>query len=106
MDDFAIALPQLIDVATCELETYSGLSHLWRMVERYKMIAPITIRVLDGRAGCVRTILGDHNQRGWQLKDVTSAEERPPTGEIDFPVTLEVKDAKGNILKMRLQLGS
>ncbi len=107
MDDFTIALPQRIDVVACELEMYSGLDHLWRMVERYKMTAPIAIRVLDGCAGCVRTILADRNQTtSWQLKDETTAAERSPGGKIEFPVTLEVKDAKGNILKMRLQFGS
>jgi hypothetical protein len=105
MDDFTIALPRRIDVAGCTLETYCGLNHLWRMVERYKMAAPIVIRVLDAHAECVRAILADHNQTtSWQLRDETTVVDRPPTAAIEFPVTLEVKDARGNVLKMRLLL--
>jgi hypothetical protein len=107
MDDFTIALPQWINLVACELEMYRGLDHLWRMVDRYKMTAPIAIRVLHGRAGCVRTILADRNQTtSWQLKDETTAAERSSGGKIELPVTLELKDAKGNILKIRLELGS
>ncbi len=47
IDDFTILLPELTDMVTCELETYDGLDRLWRMVERYKMTAPIAIRVVD-----------------------------------------------------------
>jgi len=40
MDDFAIALPELADVGSCDLKVFDGLNQLWRMVERYKMTAP------------------------------------------------------------------
>ena len=36
MDDFTIVLPELTDMATCELKVYDGLDRLWRMVERYE----------------------------------------------------------------------
>jgi hypothetical protein len=37
IDDFTIILPELTDMAACELKVYDGLDQLWRMVERYKM---------------------------------------------------------------------
>jgi len=36
IDDFRIILPELTDMAACELKVYDGLDQLWRMVERYK----------------------------------------------------------------------
>ena len=45
IDDFTIVVPELTDMATCELKMYHGLDRLWRMVDRYKMTAPIAIRV-------------------------------------------------------------
>jgi hypothetical protein len=56
IDDFTIVLPELTDMAACELKVYDGLDRLWRMVERYKMTAPIAIRVVDNKARCVRAI--------------------------------------------------
>ena len=56
IDDFTIVVPELTDMATCELKMYHGLDRLWRMVDRYKMTAPIAIRVLDNKARCVRAI--------------------------------------------------
>jgi hypothetical protein len=50
IDDFTTVLPELIDMASCELKVYEGLDRLWRMVERYKMTAPIPIRVVDNKA--------------------------------------------------------
>ena len=46
MDDFTIILPALTDMACCDLKVYDGLDRLWRMVERYKMTAPMTITVV------------------------------------------------------------
>jgi hypothetical protein len=105
MDDFTIVLPELTSMATCELETYDGLDRLWRMVERYKMTTPITIKVLDNKARCVRAFRGDrHPTTGWQLEE-ESASVKPPSGdEAEFPLTINTQDAKGNILKMKLQL--
>jgi hypothetical protein len=40
IDDFTIVLPELTDMAACELKVYDGLDRLWRMVERYKMTLP------------------------------------------------------------------
>ena len=54
IDDFTIVLPELTDMAACELKVYDGLDRLWRMVESYKMTAPIAIRVVDNKARCVR----------------------------------------------------
>jgi hypothetical protein len=45
MDDFTIILPELTAITCCDLKEHDGLDGLWRMVERYKMTAPITITV-------------------------------------------------------------
>jgi hypothetical protein len=100
IDDFTIVLPEWTDMAARELKVYDGLDRLWRMVERYKMTAPIAIRVVDSKAKCVRAIRGTR----WQLQDETIAVASPLGGEVEFPLTINVQDAKGNILKMRLQL--
>ena len=93
IDDFTIVLPELTDMAACELKVYDGLDRLWRMVERYKMTAPIAIRVVDNKARCVRAIRGTRYQAaGWQLQD-------------EYPPNINLQDAKENILKMRIQLG-
>jgi hypothetical protein len=106
VDDFTIVLPELTDMAVCELKVYEGLDRLWRMVERYKMTAPITIRVADNGARCVRAIRGTRYQAaGWQLEDETTAVASPRGGEVEYPLSINVQDARGNILKMRLQLG-
>jgi hypothetical protein len=89
-----------------EWKLYDGLDRLWRMVERYKMTAPIAIRVLDNKARRVRTIRGNRYQAaGWQLEDETTAAALPLVGEVEFPLTINAQDAKRNILKMRLQFG-
>jgi hypothetical protein len=105
IDDFTIALPELTDMGVCDLKVYKDLDRLWRMVERYKMTAPITIRVADNRARYVRAMDGTHNQAtGWQLKDETLAFAQSLRGEAEFPLTMRVQDGRGNILKMRLQV--
>jgi hypothetical protein len=105
IDDFAIILPELIDMATCELKVYEGHDRLWRMVERYKMAAPITIRVVDNMARCVRAFRANRYQAGaWQLEDEPITVPPPLGSEVEFPLTINAQDAKGNILKMRLQL--
>jgi hypothetical protein len=102
IDDFTIVLPKLTDMATCGLEMYDGLDRLWRMIERYKMTAPIAIRLVDNKARCVRAIRGTRDPAiGWHLEDETIA----AGGETEFPLTLNSQDAKGNILKMRLHFG-
>jgi len=104
IDDFTIVLPEATEMAACELKVYDGLDRLWRMVERYKMTAPIAIRVVDNKARCVRTIRGTRYQAaGWQLEDETTAVAPPRGGEVEFPLSMNVQDANGNILKMRLQ---
>jgi hypothetical protein len=106
IDDFTIILPELTDMAACELKVFDGFDRLWRMVERYEMTAPIAIRVVDNKARCVRAIRGTRNQAaGWQLEDETTAVAPPLGGEVEFPLTINSQDAKGNILKMRVQLG-
>jgi hypothetical protein len=93
IDDFTIVLPELTDMAACELKVYDGFDRLWRMVERYKMTAPIAIRVVDNKARCVRAIPGTRYQAaGWQLQD-------------EYPLNINLQDAKENIFKMRIQLG-
>jgi hypothetical protein len=34
IDDFTIVLPELTDMAACELQVYDGLDRPWRMVQR------------------------------------------------------------------------
>jgi len=105
MDDFTIILPELTDMSSCDLKVYDGLERLWRMVERYKMTAPITITVVDKTARRLRAIRGHRIQAGaWQLEDTLTAATPPMQDEFEFPLTINVKDANGNILKMRLQL--
>jgi hypothetical protein len=58
IDAFTIVLPELTDMAAYELKVYDGLDRLWRMVERYKMTAPIAIRVVDNKARSVRALRG------------------------------------------------
>ena len=106
IDDFTIILPELTDMAACELKVYEGFDRLWRMVERYEMTAPIAIRVVDNKARCVRAIRGTRDQAaGWQLEDDTTAVAPSIGGEVEFPLTINSQDAKGNILKMRVQFG-
>jgi len=106
IDDFTIVLSEWTDIAECELKVYAGLDRLWSMLERYKMTAPIAIRVVDNKARCVRAIRGTRYQAGgWQLEDETTAVAPPLAGEVEFPLSINVQDARGNILKMRLQPG-
>jgi hypothetical protein len=96
IDDFTIVLPELIDMATCELKLYDVLDRLWRLVERYKMTAPIAIRVIDNKARCVRAIRGiRYLAGGWQLEDETAAVASPIGGEVEFPLTINAQDARG-----------
>jgi|SRR5690242_668356 len=105
IDDFTIVLAQLRDMGACELKVYSQLDQLWRMVERYKMTAPITIKVLDHNDESVRRIRGHHDQASdWKLHDEAIGVDRTAASEVEFPLTIRVEDAKGNTLKMRLQL--
>jgi len=104
MDDFTIILPELTDMSSCDLRVYDGLERLWRMVERYKMTAPITITVVDKTARHVRAIRGERIQGAWRLQDSQTAATPPLESEFEFPLILNVQDAKGNILKMRLHL--
>jgi len=105
IDYFTIILPKLTDMAACELKVYEQLDRLWRMVERYKMTSPITIRIVDNKARSVRVLRANRNQGGaWQLADESALVAPPLGGEVEFPLTVIAQDAKGNILKMRLQL--
>jgi len=103
-DDFTIVLPQLGDMGACELKVYSEITQLWQMIERYKMTTPITIKIVDHKDGYIRTIRGHHDQiAGWQLHEEPSAIGQTAAGAVEFPLTIRVEDAKGNVLKMRLQ---
>lgn len=105
IDDFTIVLSEWTDMATCKLEMYGGLDRLWRMVERYKLTAPIAIKVVDNKARCVRTLRGSRGPTTvWQLEDETPSVNPPLGDEPEFPLTINAQDAKGNILKMKLQL--
>jgi hypothetical protein len=101
IDDFTIPLHHSTDMAACELRVYSDLDRLWRMVDRYKMTPPISIHVVDSKEACVRAICGKHDHaNGWHLND--EAPVAAPADGPEFPLTLRVRDARGNILKMRL----
>src|SRR5258708_1816963 len=105
VDDFTIVLPQLRDMVACDLEVYSEITQLWQMVERYRMTTPITIKIVDRNDGYIRTICGRHDPiAGWQLHDEPRAIDQTPAGAVEFPLTARVEDAKGNVLKMRLQV--
>jgi hypothetical protein len=107
IDDFTIVLPELTDMSTCDLKAYEDLDRLWRMVEKYKMTAPIVIRVVDNTARCVRAIRVTRDQStGWRLEDETLTEAPFPGGELEFPLNINSQDAKGNVLKMRLHFGA
>jgi hypothetical protein len=45
------------------LKVYDGLDQLWRMVERYKVTAPITITVVDKTALTVGEVVHADNSR-------------------------------------------
>jgi len=76
------------------------------MIERYKMLAPIAIRVVDNHARYIRAIRRSRHQATcWHLEDETTAAGSPLGAEVEFPLTLNSQDAKGNILRMRLHLG-
>jgi hypothetical protein len=102
VDDFTIPLHDSTDMGACDLKVYSDLDRLWRMVDRYKMTPPISIRVVDSNEACIRAISGKHDHAtGWHLNDEASVVTLADGSE--FPMTLRVRDARGNILKMRLQ---
>ena len=87
MDDFTIILSESADMISCELKVYEGLDRLWRMVERYKMTAPIAITVVDKAARDVRTIRGVRIRAGaWQLENTSFAATPPLEGEVEFPL--------------------
>lgn len=105
VDDFTIPLHQSTDMVACDLKVYSDLGQLWRLVDRYKMKAPISISVVDSNKACVRTICGNHDHAtGWHLND--EALFVAPVDGPELPFTLCVRDARGNILRMKLQLES
>lgn len=106
VDDFTIILPEWYDMAACELRVYGGLDQLWQMIERYKMTAPVTIRVVDSQAKCVRAIrCTRHPTAGWQLEDETAVGS-PLVRTPDFPLTINSQDAKGDILKIRVRFAT
>jgi hypothetical protein len=103
-DDFTILLPEGADILRGDLNVYVGLHHLWRMVERYKMTSPVTFRVVDKRARCVRSFRGTHTLEGnWQLEETAAAQPSPEEVALELPLNLNSEDAKGNVLKMRVQ---
>jgi hypothetical protein len=105
IDDFTIVLPELAGLATLGLQTHDGFDRLWRMVERYKMTDPVAITVIDHKARCLRAFRAyRHPATGWQLEEKSPSVEWPWGDEVEFPLTLNAQDSKGNILKMRLQL--
>ena len=105
IDDFTIALHPSTDMGACDLEVYRGLERLWRMVERYAMRSPVSISVVDNKARHVRSIRANHHQAtGWKLNDQALCLAPALAGNVEFPLTIRVQDARGNVLKMRLQV--
>jgi hypothetical protein len=103
-DDFTILLPEGADILRGDLNVYVGLHHLWRMVERYKMTSPLTFRVVEKRARYVRSFRGTHTLEGnWQLEETAAAQPSPEEVALELPLNLNSEDAKGNVLKMRVQ---
>src|SRR5947209_6212491 len=106
IDDFTIILAGWTDMGACDLRVYTDLERYGGWSNDIKMTAPIAVRVVDSKARCVRAIRGNcYQAAGWQLEDETTAVAPPLGGEVEFPLTINSQDAKGNILKMRLQLG-
>ncbi len=62
------------------------------MVEEFKMTAPITRRDAFGQFA------------GIAIKQPVGNRSAPRSGEVKFPLTINVQDAKENIWKMKLQL--
>jgi hypothetical protein len=105
IDDFTIPLSHSIDMGACDLKVYNGLERLWRMVARYTMASPLTITVVDKKAEHLRSIRGNHDPAtGWKLEDETTTLAQTLAGNVEFPLTIRVQDARGSILKMRVQL--
>ena len=66
------------------------------------MTSPLTITVLDNKAERVRSICGNlHQATGWELKNES---EPAVAANAEFPLTIRVQDARGNILKLRVEL--
>ena|SRR5437867_4380725 len=58
---------------------------------------------LHGRIWVIPEVRGTrHQTTGWQLADETPAGTTLPEGELEFPLNINLQDAMGNILKMRL----
>jgi hypothetical protein len=100
VDDFTISWHESTDMGACDLKVYSDLDRLWRMVDKYKMKTPISISVVDSNEVRLREIRGNHDPAtGWHLNNEASFVV--PVDASEFPLTLRVGDARGNILKMR-----
>lgn len=66
------------------------------------MTSPLTITVLDNKAERVRSICGNHDEAtGWKLQDEI---EPAVAGNAEFPLTIRAQDARGNTLKLSVQL--
>ena len=105
-DDFTIVLDEPGNMDSCGIEVFEGLGQLWKLVQRYGMKTPLMIKVIDSQAACIRTFraVGDQACK-WHLTDETpSTSADSEAKSITFPLTIESKDATGNMLKMRVQL--
>jgi hypothetical protein len=107
-DDFTIVLDEPGNMESCGMEVFEGLSQLWTLVQRYGMKTPLTINVVDSESIRIRTLKAARDKTGtWQLTD-----ETPPTSvesertPITFPLIIHSKDVSGNILKVRVELGT
>ena len=70
------------------------------------MTDPVAIRVIDSQVRCLQAFHAyRHPTTGWQLEEKSPTVKSPLRAEVEFPLTLNAQDTKGNILKMRVQLG-
>jgi hypothetical protein len=107
-DDFTIVLDEPGNMESCGIEVFEGFTQLWKLVQRYGMKTPLAITVVDSQSICIRTLRAVHDGSGrWQLTDETSPTSEAHEGKsITFPLTINSKDARGNVLKVRVQLAT
>jgi hypothetical protein len=105
-DDFTIVIDQPWNTE-CGIEVFEELPQLWRLVDRYRMKPPLTINVIDNQSIGIWTLTALHDQSGkWRLTDETPPGAAHADQPIAFPLIINSKDSRGNILKVRIQLAT
>lgn len=91
-DDFIIILDEPENMESCGMEAFEGLSHLWKLVQRYGMKMPLTINVVDSQPSCIRKLSALRDKTGrWRLTDETPATIAAQAGKsksIEFPLII------------------